>query len=62
MSLLISLLITVLVLALILYLISMLPIEPKFKQVAIAIFVIIAIIWLLQGFVGPFSLGTHRIN
>lgn len=59
---LVSLVILVLVLALILYLISILPIEPKFRQIAQGVVVLIAIIWLLQIFVGPFSLRTHRID
>jgi hypothetical protein len=62
MSLLISLLIMVLVLSLILYLISALPVEPKFKQIATVIVLIIAIIWLLQLFLPGVWLGTHRIN
>lgn len=59
---LVSLVVMVLVLALILYLISILPIDGRIKQIATVLVVIIAIIWLLQVFVGPFSLRTHRID
>jgi hypothetical protein len=59
---LVGLLIAVLVIAIVLYLISILPIDARIKQIATVLVVIVAIIWLLQVFTGPFSLGTHRIN
>ena len=51
---LISLLIAILVIGLIIYLIRLLPLEEPWKTAAIAIVVVIAIIWLL-GFIpgGP---------
>lgn len=59
---LISLLIMVIVLGLILYLISVLPIDPKFKQIATVLAIIVAIIWLLQLFLPGVWLRSPRIN
>lgn len=52
MSLLISLLIFVLVLGLIYWVITLIPLPPPFRTVALVIMAIIAIIFLLQ-FLGP---------
>lgn len=51
---LVTLLITILVLGLVVYLIRLLPLEEPWKTAAIAIVIVIAIIWLL-GFIpgGP---------
>jgi hypothetical protein len=57
-----TIVILILVLALILYLISILPIEPKFKQIAQGLIILAAIIWLIQAFLPGVWLGTHRIN
>lgn len=54
---LISLLIAVLVIGLLIWLIQMLPLPDPFKTIAMVIVVIIALLWLLQGF-GP-GLGVH---
>lgn len=59
---LVSLLILILVLGLILYLISVLPIEPKFKQIAQGVVILIAIIWLIQAFLPGVWLHSPRIN
>jgi hypothetical protein len=56
---LISLLIMCLVLGLLYYLIQMLPLPPPFKQIALVVIIIIAIIWLLENFGGGF-LGPSR--
>jgi hypothetical protein len=48
----------ILVLGLILYLISILPIEPKFKQIAQGLVILVVIIWLIQTFFGGMWLST----
>lgn len=54
---LISLLIMVLVLGLIYYCVTLLPLPPPFKTVALVIVLIIAIIWLLQFIPAGHGLG-----
>jgi hypothetical protein len=51
---LISLLIAVIVCGLLVYVVQLLPISQPFKQIAIAVVVVILIIWLLS-FIGPHS-------
>jgi len=53
---LISLLVLVVVLGLILYCVQLLPIAPPFKQIAVVLVVIIAIIYLSQFLPGGFPL------
>jgi hypothetical protein len=48
---LISLLVTVIVIGLLYYCVTLLPLPEPFKRIAVVIFILIAIIWLL-GFVG----------
>ena len=45
---LISLLIIVIVVGLLLYLVRMLPIDAQFKNIALVLVIVIAIIWLLN--------------
>lgn len=58
---LISLLIAVLVFALLWYLVGMLPIDPKFKQIAQIILIIIAIIYLLQLLLPLAGISTGKL-
>lgn len=53
---LIEIIIAVLLVALIIYLLNMLPIDPRFKQVIMAILIVVAIIWCLQ------ALGTLNFH
>lgn len=56
---LISILILCLVLGLLYYLVQMLPLPPPFKQVALVVIIVIAIIWLLESFGGGLGFGAH---
>lgn len=61
---LISLLVTVIVIGLLYYCVTLLPLPEPFKRIAIVIFILIAIVWLL-GFVGvwgpqPYWGGPHH--
>lgn len=57
---LVSILIFVLVLGLLYYLVQMLPLPDPFKQIALVVIIVIAIIWLLESFGGGVDLGYHR--
>lgn len=56
---LVSLLIAVLVIGLLVWLVQMLPLPEPFKTIAIAIIIVICIIWLLTGFGGYVTPGVH---
>jgi hypothetical protein len=50
---LISILIFIIVLGLIYYLVTLLPLPAPFKQIALIVVIIIAILWLIGGVGGP---------
>ena len=56
---LVSLLIAILVIGLLVWLVQMLPLPEPFKTVAVAIIIVVCIIWLLQGFGGYVGPGVH---
>jgi len=45
---LISLLVTIIVLGLLYYIVTLLPLPQPFKQIALVIFILIAVVWLLS--------------
>jgi hypothetical protein len=57
-----GILVAVLILSVILYLISILPIEPRVKQIVTIVIVLIAIIYLLQILFNFIPLGSTRIG
>lgn len=61
-SLLISLLIFCLIAGLVYWVIGLLPLPPVIRQIALVVFAIVALIWLLESLPLGAGLGFHRLG